>query len=114
MNERRELRRRRLVRSIEVYDLATERVLGKGLDITVGGMLLITPIPVPSDSELELRLTLPAPMFGREYLELAAKAVWRKRDADAGMFDIGLEFTRVSTRDKEIIRQMMSVYSQVE
>lgn len=47
MNERRELRRRGLVQRLELYDRASERFLGKGVDVTTKGLLLVTETPVP-------------------------------------------------------------------
>ncbi|MDO9065674.1 MAG: hypothetical protein Q7U96_01135 [Chloroflexota bacterium] len=77
MNERRELRRRRLVHSIELYDRASERFLGKGVDVTTRGLLLIAETPVPQDTEMQLRMTLPERMFGKDHIDLDAVARWR-------------------------------------
>ena len=113
MNERRELRRRRLIHSLELYDRASERFLGKGVDVTIKGLLLVTEISVPQDTALQLRMTLPEPMFGKDHIELDAVAVWRSKDVNPGFYDVGLEFTRISPRDQEIIRQVISMFSVV-
>jgi c-di-GMP-binding flagellar brake protein YcgR len=113
MNERRELRRRRLVRSLELYDRASEHLLGKGVDVTTGGLLLIAATPVPQDTELQLSMKLPEPMFGKDHIDLDAVARWRAKDVNPGFYDVGLEFTRISPRDQEIIRQVISMYSLV-
>jgi hypothetical protein len=113
MNERRELRRRRLVHSIELYDRVTERFLGKGVDVTIRGLLLVTETPVPQDTELKLRMTLPEPMFGKDHIDVDGVAVWRAKDVNPGFYDVGLEFTTISPRDQEIIRQVISMFSLV-
>jgi c-di-GMP-binding flagellar brake protein YcgR len=113
MNERRELRRRRLVHSIELYDRASERYLGKGVDVTTRGLLLVTETPISQDTELQLRMTLPETMFGKDQLEFDATARWRSKDVNPGFYDVGLEFTRISPRDQEIIRQVICMFSLV-
>jgi hypothetical protein len=99
MNERRELRRRQLVQRLELYDRQSERFLGKGVDVTTRGLLLVTETPIPQDTELQLTMKLPQPMFGKDHIDL--DAVTR------------LEFIRISPRDQEIIRQVISMFSLV-
>ena len=111
MNERRELRRRRLVHRLELYDRVSERFLGKGVDVTTKGLLLVTETPVAQDTELELRVTLPEPMFGKDHIDVDAVARWRAKDVNPGFYDVGLEFTRISPRDQEIIRQVIAMFS---
>jgi c-di-GMP-binding flagellar brake protein YcgR len=113
MNERRELRRRGLVQRLELYDRISERFLGKGVDITTRGLLLIAETPIPQDTELQLRLALPEAMYGKDHIDLDAVARWRSKDVNPGFYDVGLEFTRISPRDQEIIRQLISMYSLV-
>ncbi len=113
MNERRELRRRRLVHRLEVYDRVSERLLGQGVDVTTKGLLLVTETPLAQDAELELRVVLPEPMFGKDHLDVDAMVRWRSKDVNPGFYDAGLEFTRISSRDQEIIRQVISMFSLV-
>ena len=58
-------------------------------------------------------MTLPEPMFGKDHIDLDAVARWRSKDVNPGFYDVGLEFTRISPRDQEIIRQVISTYSLV-
>ncbi len=113
MNERRELRRRRLVHRLELYDRTSERFLGKGVDVTTKGLLLVTETPLAQDTELELSLALPEPMFGKDHLDVDAVVRWRGKDVNPGFYDVGLQFTRISMRDQEIIRQVIAMYSLV-
>jgi c-di-GMP-binding flagellar brake protein YcgR len=110
MKERREIRRRRLVQHLEVYDRSSGRYLGRVVDISPKGLLIISEQAVTLEAPLELRLDLPEAMFGRDHVDLDAITVWRKKDANPGYWDLGISFSKISGRDQEIIRQLISAH----
>lgn len=110
MTERREVRRRHLVQHLEVYDRSTDRYLGRVVDISPKGILLISEQSLELAAPLALRLDLPETMFGRDHLDLDAVTVWRRKDASPGHYDVGIHFSKISGRDLEIIRQLIATH----
>lgn len=110
MEERRQIKRRRLVQQLEVYDRSTGHYLGRVVDISTKGFLVITEQNVTLQAPLDLRLDLPEPLYGRDHIDLEATAVWRKKDANPGYWDLGISFSKITGRDQEIIRQIIAVH----
>ena len=114
MIERRELKRRRLVQHLNVYDRATERFLGKAVDLTTKGLLIMSEQPLAVGANLELRIDLPQSLFGGDHLDLDAQVVWRRKDAKPGVFVVGCSITSLSQRDQAVIGQLISSCALVE
>ena len=59
MRENRHLSRWRLIHYLRVFDRESETLLGHVVDITVGGMMLVSVDPIAVDRDYEVRMVLP-------------------------------------------------------
>ena len=60
MPDRRRHKRRHLIYYLEVFDDATDRLIGHVVDITMKGIMLTSEEPIELNSTLRLRIELPA------------------------------------------------------
>ena len=80
-------------------ELADIETMGRTLDISEVGILLETQYLFPLRTELKLGIAL-----GDDIIEVKGKVV-RLADVDNGNIRMGIEFTEISDKDKEIIRK---------
>lgn len=113
MIERRELKRRRLYQSAVVFDRVRQHRLGTLADVTTRGMRLLTSVPFENGAKVELTIKVPSWSVGSDSIDVDAHVVWRRRDADPSVFDVGLEFDSPSDRARWLISSLIAACSQV-
>lgn len=108
MNEKRTLKRRALVDQLEVRDVESGDVLGRLVDITPQGFLLVGPRPVETGRTYQARLELPEEIRGRSRVDLAVTSVWSKPDVNPRLFVSGFQISQATTDDVETIAGLIA------
>ncbi|MFH0921346.1 MAG: PilZ domain-containing protein [Fibrobacterota bacterium] len=103
MHEKRLLKRRHLLYNLLVINADTSETLGRLADINVEGLLLVSEKPVPVNADYTLRITLPQKILGQEVLQVAARSLWSKKDANPSLLLTGFRLDNPSVRDIEAI-----------
>ena len=98
MNLRRH-NRRHLYTNLSVLDATTRRLLGHMGDLTVEGLLLLSPDPFPIGAVLDLEVVLPKGFEG-ESLTARAATQWSQRDANPALHLVGLRFENLGLREQ--------------
>ena len=86
--------------SVRVFRNGSFATLGRGHDISSGGMALYTPIELELDQEVQLSFLLP---YSR--VQFGVKAFVRNRDG----FRYGIEFTNLSENESAEIERITNI-----
>lgn len=94
MNEElRRAERHALPPAIHVSDAMTGELVGRLVNISAGGSLLMARAPLLEDTLYQLRFALPVESgSGHESLELGAQVMWSEAGSTAGQYWSGLRF----------------------
>ncbi len=111
VNDRRKFKRRLLVYNLDVFDAQTNAPLGRMVDITPEGMMLVSARPVEVDSVLHLSVELPSEIFSAKRVNFTAIAHWCRHDINPELFDTGLEFTDISDKNIETVVGLIADYA---
>jgi len=76
MDDRRRQPRKIADEIIEVYDLNTDRHLGRVVNLSHEGMMLISPDPMESNLVFQLELVLEHPQHGERKMRFGAESLW--------------------------------------
>lgn len=110
MHERRIQERRNLIYYLEVFEQTSGRLLGRLVDITAEGMMLISDHQLPPMATFSLRMQLPQPEFEQTFFEFSAQSVWCRPDVNPNFFDTGFEFRDLTEADRQIIASLVAGY----
>ena len=111
VNERRKFKRRLLVYNLEVFETESKEPMGRMVDITPEGMMLVSARPMDVDSVLHLSVELPSEIFGTKHVNFTAIAHWCRHDINPDLFDVGLEFTDINDKNIETVIGMIADYA---
>ena len=92
MTNKRQFERRHLVYYLKVSDADTKNVLGYLVDITVGGMRLLSEEAIPLDRAYSIVLEVPCPDGTSRPIELKAQSLWSRPDVNPDFLDTGFCF----------------------
>ena len=107
--ERRKVKRPYLMYYTNVYD--AQELLGRLVDLTPQGAMVISEKPVPVDQVKQLRLELSDDFSERRFLEFSARSLWCKPDIDPQFYDTGFELLDVPPEDIAIIESIVKAYA---
>lgn len=105
--EARALKRRHLVFYLQVFDEDSDRLLGKLVDITTRGMMLLGGEPTEEGRAFRLRMALPSRIAGRETLTFSARSVWCRPDVNPEYHLAGFEFQDLGALEEDIINHLI-------
>ncbi len=92
MDERRKHKRRHSIFYIKVYDKETGKIAGRLVDITTGGMMLVSEKPIKIGTVSEFKMPLPGKIGDIGEISLNARSVWNGPDVNDDFFDTGFQF----------------------
>ena len=103
MHEKRKSPRKPAPDRVTVYDRNTDTAFGQVVNMSIGGMLLISDKPIPTDRVFQLRISLPNPINGVDYVNFGAESLWASPAMDENNFWTGLQIIDVSDTDSRIL-----------
>ncbi len=107
MEEARTQKRNNLIYYLRVHDQNTNRLIGRVVDITTGGIRVYSKEPVRVDRVFQLRMDLPDSIGGDRHISIDARSVWCKRGANPDLYETGFETNNISPEDSEIIKRLI-------
>jgi hypothetical protein len=110
MQDRRIQDRRNLIYYLQVFEQTSDRMLGRLVDITPNGMMLITDHQLAPGAMFKLRLQLPKQDFDHEFLVFEAQSLWCRPDVNPSFFDTGFQFCNLSEPDLRIVQALVAIY----
>ena len=107
MHEKRKLPRKRAPGRVTVYDRTTDTAIGHVVNMSIGGMLLISDTPIPADRVFQLRIALPKPVAGVDAVDFGAESLWESPAMDENNFWTGLQIIDISESDSRILETLI-------
>jgi len=99
-----------LIYYLRVFDRESDDLVGHLVDLTTGGMMVISEEPLPVDREFHLRMDLPPGLFVLERWETNARSIWCRPDVNPVFHDTGLEFVGFTRQDELIVQDLIDNY----
>jgi hypothetical protein len=110
-NEQRKSKREQTIFYLEVFDAEIDQCLGRVVDITAEGVMLIHEHPLAINRIYQLKIMLPKDLAGSSELHLKAECRWCRQSVNDQFFDAGLRITDISADDKLRIDMVLKYYS---
>ena len=111
MDERRLLKRRHLLYYLSVEDTDTGVLLGHLVNVTAGGIMLMSLEPIPTGRVFQLRMTIPAGAEGaRQTLVFQAKSVRSGKDVNPDFFDTGFHMVSLTPTQLGLMETLIDDY----
>lgn len=108
--EQRKLKRKQLVYYLKVSDVDSGNQLGRLVDITEEGLMLISSDPISTGVVFRMELDLPDQEKRTEKLEFEARSIWSKKDVNPNYYDTGFKFVRISGEYVDTIGKLIDEY----
>lgn len=106
MVERRKQQRYRPAKYLTVYDFSTGKPLGKLVNMSSEGAMLVTPGPVKESSLLRCCLKLPLQLRGRGEVIFDAECRWCRKNVNADRWESGHQLT-MADEDAELVPYLL-------
>jgi PilZ domain len=110
-NEQRKSKREQTIFYLEVFDAEIDQCLGRVVDITSEGVMLIHERPLAINRVYQLKIMLPREISGSSQLHLKAECRWCRQSVNEQFFDAGLRITDISDENKLRIDIVLKYYS---
>ena len=110
MSEQRRLKRRQLVYYLKVHDQLTGELVGRLVDITTEGMMLINSFPMETNRIYQVVLEMPPEMEDARPVNIDAISLWSKKDINPDFYVAGFRFVTVSPEDVLLIGDLIRQY----
>jgi hypothetical protein len=99
MFEKRKLKRRHPIYYLPIMDQENNEMVGKLVDITSEGLMMISEKAVPTQKSYFLDIELPEEIYGQTHLTFHAKSLWCKKDVNPEFFATGFQFLEITPED---------------
>lgn len=106
-NERREYERYSVMFYLEVHDRESESPLGQILDISMGGLRLLSEKPIPVNARFHLVLDISLESGKKGKLPVEATSVWNQEDDNPGFYITGFQFSNLSPQATQFIQAII-------
>lgn len=98
---------------VKVLDDATGKPLGRVVDITADGMMLVAENKFEIGTLIDVRVVLPVMVQARTDVNVEAKAVWCKQDSNPQYYKVGFQFQNLSGDDGFLLEDVMQKFNLV-
>lgn len=109
MREKRKHKRANLIYYLEVHDEEAKKCIGHLIDISQGGLKLISELKTIPGTEHKIRILLPEDSSHKS-IALKAKSCWSQADINPDYMASGLEFIELSEESTKIIKMIINRY----
>jgi c-di-GMP-binding flagellar brake protein YcgR len=109
MADKRKHRRANLIYYLEIHDQETNKCLGHLVDISLGGLKMISELKTVPGNEHNIRIFLPKGASEKS-IAMKAKACWSATDINPDYHASGLEFIELSEESTQVIQQLINRY----
>ena len=113
MDSKRKELRKKLLKFTPVYNLRSKSLLGYVGDLTLKGAMVSGEKSVEADTHIILGIEFPEapPVMTPVRVVIPSRVAWCRRDADNPQdYNIGFEFTEMSTENSAVIEAILERY----
>ncbi|HCK81156.1 MAG TPA: hypothetical protein DIC59_06785 [Candidatus Competibacteraceae bacterium] len=79
-----------------VYNRDTDTLVGHIVDISLGGIQLLSETPIANGEQFRFRMDVSLESGRKETIDVEAQSVWHDEDVNPGLFNTGFEFLTLS------------------
>ncbi|MBD3218974.1 MAG: hypothetical protein GF310_11920 [candidate division Zixibacteria bacterium] len=97
-----------------VYDRHHGNFIGRLLNMSLGGMMLVSEGPIETSKIFYCRMDLPEKVQGRNNITFDAVSKWCRMNDNTKMYETGYELKDVSKETREIIGILMKKWIAVQ
>ncbi len=109
--EKRAQKRRNTLYYLEVFNLETAELLGRLVDITTEGMMLLCEKPLTPNTTYACRMRLPSEILGRTNIIFDATCVWQRRAANNDFYEAGFKSLIADPGDIDAIEMLIQHFA---
>ena len=113
MKKHRRRPRKNTPHHVKVLDTETGISLGRVVDITADGMMLVTKNQIVPGIILKVNVILPVMVQARNEVQLEAEAVWCKPDSNPAFYKVGFRFVNLAGEDGFLLEDVMQKFNLV-
>ena len=107
MQERRKHPRKQTRKRLEVFDVNTDQRIGNLVDISMGGIMLISNRLVEVNSVYQLSLRIPEDYDGEKDINFGGEVLWTETTHDIQQHWVGFEIIDISPEAGKRIDQLI-------
>lgn len=108
--ERRKYPRKTTVKILEVFDLNTEEYLGNVVDISQGGIMLITRSNIQEGTVYQVVIKIPDDYQELDSITFGGEILWTEDSLDPNKKWVGMQIIDISPDTQNKIRQLIDHY----
>jgi c-di-GMP-binding flagellar brake protein YcgR len=106
--------KRFIILELEVYRQDTGERLGKMINLSRGGMLVMRQAPMEVNFSLGLKIPLNKEVDGQIEFDVEAKVAWYRQNEISDLYSIGFEFVNLTPEQSELLENMIVVFGSEE
>jgi len=107
MQKQRNRPRKNTPHNVKVLDQESGKVLGRVVDITADGLMLVVSDRIEVGRHFDFRIILPRIVDGKMDIEVTAEAVWCKQDTNPSFYKVGFKFENMPGNDGFTLEDVM-------
>ncbi len=111
MDERRRKSRMHTEDLFLVCDALSGEIIGRVINMSVSGVMLVTEKPWPIDKISQCIIRLPEEINGLDHIEFEAISRWCKPDVDPAMFRVGYEIRKMTAEYEKVVEELLRSWS---
>ena len=105
--ERRKWKRRHLVYYLKIFNAESGEKIGNLVDITAGGMMLVSGSSMAENQTLRICVELPEEVLQKDNICFTAETRWSKMDVNPDLYVTGFEITDITQEDLAVIDSLI-------
>ncbi len=108
----RRARRRNLIMYLKVFEQGKDdgEPFAHLVDISDGGMMLMSGRPIDVKKDYKLGIRLPYPIDGVSEIKLSAHCLWCEHTVNDDVFDAGFRVDAIDYRQKQTLQDLLDEY----
>lgn len=107
MHDMRRKQRRNSPHRVNVLEASDDRILGRLVNITTGGLMFLSERSFTTGTRLRLRLPLPTITGGKPAVEAEGTVAWCRQDENPRYQRVGVEFANLAAEDGYLIETVL-------
>ena len=97
-----------------VFDRHHDNFIGRVLNMSLGGMMLVSEDPMETSKLFHCRMDLPEKVEGHDYITFNAESKWCRMNEHTKMYETGYELKELSAVTRKIIGILLKKWIAVQ
>ncbi len=111
MHERRDNDRKQLTDYFIVFDRATGRMVGRMIDLSLTGAMIISEDPIQTPTTFACRMDFPEEVQGYHQVTFDLESKWCERNDAIGMYETGHQFVGLIDENRQLVKIILEKWT---